>query len=75
MSGMKRMIDEARDDGMDAFHDGFAREQNPHVVGSVLYTYWAEGWDYAQDQEIIGRPQPTEEQLEAMFEYHFGTPA
>ncbi len=75
MSGMKRMLDEIRDDGVEAFHEGFPREANPYAGEPVKCEYWVEGWDYAQDQEIIGRKPQSDEELEVMFEYHFGTPA
>lgn len=72
MSGMKRMLDEARDEGLDAFHDGYAREACPHAVDSILREYWLEGFDYAQDQEIIGRKPMSDEEVGEMLDYHFG---
>lgn len=71
MSGMKRALDEVRDDGLDAFHDGFAREANPFPEGSVQREYWFEGFDYAQDQEIMSRAPLTDEQIGEMLDYHF----
>lgn len=72
MSGMKCMLDKARDDGLDAFNAGEARESCPFDTNTVQRVYWLEGWDYGADEEVRNRKPMTDEEIGCMLDYHFG---
>lgn len=67
MAGFKRVIEAAREEGIDAYYDHVDRNHNPHEDG-VLSEAWFEGWDYAADMETMRRPV-TEEEIAQMNGY------
>ena len=68
MSGMKRTLEVARDEGTDAFYAGTYR-LSPYAAGSVQAEYWYEGFDYGQDMADQASAQITEEQIAQMDGY------
>ena len=70
MGFVKRALDTIRDDGMEAFYDGEARDNCPHT-NEVERAHWFEGFDYGADQEILNRQAPTEAEIAAMLDFHF----
>lgn len=68
MSYMKRAIETARDEGLEAFYNG-----EPRIAPEGnLAEFWLEGYDYGEDMQLMQRVQ-SEEEIERMLDFHFGT--
>lgn len=48
----------AYETGKDAYYDGEALEDNPHDRASTLHTAWADGWNYAEDNDPLADDFP-----------------
>lgn len=40
------------EDGFDAYHEGYALVDNPHVEGTYAYAEWRKGWNEASKTAI-----------------------
>lgn len=45
--GPSKLDDPVWNAGYDAYHNGIARDGNPHVVGTKFFDKWQDGWDRA----------------------------
>lgn len=66
MSYFKVQIENARDDGCEAFF-----RDVPRIAPETQYAeYWLEGWDYARDMQDQRNAEDRDAQFETLADYH-----